>query len=137
MEIPDIAEILRTSRKIAFVGCSRDPAKDAHTVPAYMQAQGYRIIPVNPSASEILGEKCYPSLSALGERPDIVDIFRPSNEVMGIVKEILRLTEEVKPSVIWTQLGIEDDEARKLAEHNSIVFVENKCIMVEHRKLLG
>ncbi len=128
----NIAEILKTAGTIAFVGCSRDPNKDAHIVPKYMKEHGYKIIPVNPGAPEILGEKCYPSISSVPESIDILDIFRPSSEVMGIVKEAIKMKN--KPKVIWAQLGIEDNEAKHLAEDNDITFVQNMCIMREHMK---
>lgn len=130
----DIEDILRSARTIAVVGCSRDPSKDAHSVPRYMQEHGYRIIPVNPSGSEILGERCYARISDVQERVDILDIFRPSAEVLGIVKEAVEM--QNKPRVIWAQLGIVNDEAKKLAEENGIAFVQDKCIRTEHQKII-
>ena len=126
-------ELLKTAKTIAVVGCSRDPSKDAHRVPVYLQAHGYRIIPVNPSAGAILGERCYPSLNELHEKVDIVDVFRPSNDVPTIVEQAVLMNQ--KPRAIWTQLGIVSEEGRKRAEANGIVFVEDKCIMTEHRRL--
>ncbi|MBI2970933.1 MAG: CoA-binding protein [Candidatus Aenigmarchaeota archaeon] len=130
----DIEKILKTARTIAVVGCSRDPAKDAHCIPAYLQGHGYRIIPVNPGAMVILGERCYPSLKDIPGAIDIVDIFRPGSEVMGIVREAVAL--QPKPKAIWTQLGIRDDAAKQLAEAHGIAFVQDRCIMAEHQKLV-
>jgi predicted CoA-binding protein len=129
----ELKEILKSSKTIAVVGCSRDPEKEAHKVPKYLKEKGYKIIPVNPFAGEILGEKVYKNLSEIKEAVDIVDIFRPSEECLGIVKEAIKL----KPKVIWMQLGIENKEAEKLAEENKIKVVMNKCIMKEHQKLFG
>src|SRR5947208_16422771 len=94
-----IRKILGEIRTIAVAGCSKDPAKDAHRVPKYMQMNGYRIIPVNPTATEILGEKAYPSLDAVPVTFDAVDIFRPSAHVPPIVDEAIR----TPASVIWTR----------------------------------
>lgn len=128
-----IKRALQECRTVAVVGCSRDPGKDAHKVPKYLKEQGYRIIPVNPSADEILGQRCYPSLEEIEERIDIVDVFRPSAEVYKIVQEAIGL----KPKVIWMQLGIVNEEAAKLAERNGIDVVMDRCMMAEHRGLLG
>ena len=125
-------KILRDSRTIAVVGCSRDHAKAAHTVPKYLQEHGYRIIPVNPIAEEILGERAYSCLSDIKVPIDIVDIFRPSSETYGIVAEAVKL----KPKLIWLQLGILDESARKLSESNGIHYVEDRCIKLEHQRLL-
>lgn len=133
----EIKKILRESRTVAVVGCSRDPEKDAHRVPRYLQEQGYKIIPVNPQATAgaILGERAYPSLAELEgkERVDIIDIFRPGEEVYRIVQEAIKL----KPKAIWMQLGIVDEAAAKLAEDHGIAVVMDRCMMAEHRRLLG
>ena len=126
----ELKEILKSSKTIAVVGCSRDPEKDAYKVPKYLKEKGYKIIPINPFAEEILGEKVYKNLSEIKEEVDIVDIFRPSEECLGIVKEAIKL----KPKVIWMQLGIENKEAEKLAKENKIKVVMNKCIMREHQR---
>jgi predicted CoA-binding protein len=127
----ELKEILKSSKTIAVVGCSRDPEKDAYKVPKYLKEKGYKIIPVNPFAEEILGEKVYKNLSEIKEAVDIVDIFRPSEECLEIVKEAIKL----KPKAIWMQLGIENKEAEKLAKENKIKVVMNKCIMREHQRL--
>ncbi|MEW6456274.1 MAG: CoA-binding protein [Acidobacteriota bacterium] len=127
-----IKEILQKSKTIAIVGCSRDPEKDAHKVPKYLKEHGYKIIPINPSADEILGERVYKTLSEIKEPIDIVDIFRPSEECLGVVKEAIK----IKPKVIWMQLGIKNEEAAKLAEKKGIEIVMDKCIMIEHKHLI-
>lgn len=123
-------EILTRCRTIAVVGCSKDPAKDAHTVPAYMQSKGYRIIPVNPTATEILGERAYPTLSAVPEPYDLVNVFRPSDQVGPIVNEAIRAG---KAQVIWMQLGIADEAAAARARRAGMHVVMDRCLRVEHR----
>lgn len=127
---PDIPAILTKYRTIAVVGCSKDPSKDAHTVPAYMQSHGYRIIPVNPTATEILGEKAYPNLSAVPEPYDIVNVFRPSDQVEPIVDEAIQAG---KAKVIWMQLGIANERAAEKARAAGIHVVQDRCLRVEHR----
>lgn len=117
---------------IAVVGCSTTPGKAAHDIPAYMQRQGYTIIPINPFADEILGERAYESLGDVEEEIDIVDVFRPSEEVAGIVDAVLE-RDDVK--VVWTQLGISDDEAAARAENAGRKVVQDKCLKVEHGRL--
>ena len=117
---------------IAVVGCSTTPGKAAHDVPAYMQRQGYEIVPVNPFADEILGEHAYESVADVEGEIDIVDVFRPSEEVAGIVDAVLE-RDDVR--VVWTQLGIEDDEAAARAEEAGRQVVQDKCLKVEHGRL--
>ncbi|WP_018259041.1 CoA-binding protein [Halomicrobium katesii] len=117
---------------IAVVGCSTTSGKPAHDVPAYLQSQGYRIVPVNPFADEILGERAYDSLSDVAATVDIVDVFRPSEEVAGIVDETLD-REDVR--VLWTQLGIRDDDAARRAEDAGLRVVQDRCLKVEHERL--
>jgi hypothetical protein len=131
MEKEKIQKILRESRNIAVVGCSRNRKKHAHKIPKYLKEHGYRIIPVNPFADEILGEKSYSNISDVKEPVDIVDIFRPSKECLAVVKHALK----VRPKVIWMQLGIRNEEAKELAKRNGIEVVMDKCIMKEHKHL--
>ena len=126
-----IAEVLEFET-IAVVGCSSTPGKDAHEVPAYLQRHGYRVIPVNPTTDEVLGERSYDTLSAVEEEVEVVDVFRPSEEVAGIVDEAI---ERGDVKVVWTQLGIRDDEAAERAEAAGLRVVQNRCIMVDHRRL--
>ena len=128
-----IRTILREMRTIAVVGCSKDPAKDAHRVPKYMQMHGYRIIPVNPTATEILGEKAYPSLDAVPIPYDAVDIFRPSPDVPPIVDLAIR----GPARVLWMQLGIRHEEAATKARAAGKTVVEDRCMMRDHARLFG
>jgi len=123
-------EILTKYRTIAVVGCSKDPGKDAHTVPAYMQAHGFRIIPVNPTATEILGEKAYPNLAAVPDSYDLVDIFRPSDQLEPIVDEAIRAG---KAKVIWMQLGIANEAAAAKARAAGLQVVMDRCLRTEHQ----
>jgi predicted CoA-binding protein len=124
--------ILEENNTIAVVGCSRDPKKAAHTVPKYMKEQGYKIIPINPFANQILEEKVHKSLSEINEPVDIVNIFRPSEQCLEVVKEAVKL----KPKVIWMQLGIKNEEAAQLAEKNGIEVIMDKCFFIEHKNLI-
>lgn len=125
--------ILTEAKTIAVVGASKNPEKDAHKIPKYLQEQGYRIIPVNPTADVILGERAYKSLSDVKEPYDIVDIFRPSEDVPPIVDEAIR----GPAKVIWMQLGITNDVAAKKAERAGKIVVQNACMMIAHRKLVA
>jgi predicted CoA-binding protein len=118
---------------IAVVGCSSTAGKAAHDVPAYMQRHGYEIIPVNPYADEILGRTAVDSLADVEEEIDIVDVFRPSEEVAGIVDAVL---EREDVAVVWMQLGIEDDEAAARAEDAGRSVVQDRCLKVEHQRLV-
>ncbi len=133
MQDEEIEQILRESRVVAVVGCSTNPAKDAHKVPLYLKMQGYRVIPVNPFAEEILGEKAYPSLEDVPEEIDIVNVFRPAEETPEIAKAAVKK----KAKVLWLQLGIINEEAKKMAEEAGIKVIMNRCIKREHERLLG
>jgi len=119
------------TRTIAVIGLSDDPSKASHSVSAYMQQQGYRILPVNPSLSSVLGETCYPSLTSLPERPDVVNVFRLPKFIPAIVDEMIALGLKN----LWVQLGIFDLESAKRAEEAGIHVVMDRCILIEHRKL--
>lgn len=120
-------------KNIAVYGMSTNPAKPAHTVPMFIKKQGYEIIPVNPRADEIAGMKSYSSLMDIPERIDILNVFRPSEEAVKVVEEAIeRKNAKGDIRVIWLQLGIENDEAKKLALKNDIAFVQNKCMYVEY-----
>ena len=121
-------------RNIAVVGMSRDPAKEANSVPKYMIERGYNIIPVNPLASEILGRRTYSRVSDIKSQVDIIDIFRPSNDVLPVVEDSIK---KHGISVIWLQEGIHNVEAEKIALDNKIEVVFNRCIMAEHRRLFN
>ena len=125
-----IADILRTQKTIAVVGLSSNPMRPSHGVAAYMQAAGYRIIPVNPNETEVLGEKSYARLEDVPEKIDIVDIFRRAEEVAPAVESAIR----VGAKVVWMQLGIENEEAAEKARAAGLVVIEDACILMEHRK---
>jgi len=127
----DLAEILEYEH-VAVVGCSSTPGKAAHDVPKYLLDHGYDVIPVNPYADEIFGREVYDSLSDVEEAVDIVDVFRPSEEVAGIVDEAIA-RDDVQ--VVWTQLGVRDDGAAERAEDAGLRVVQDKCIKVEHGRL--
>ncbi|UHQ96352.1 CoA-binding protein [Natrinema halophilum] len=119
---------------VAVVGCSSTPGKDAHKIPKYLQAQGYEIIPVNPTVDDVLGQPSYDTLSDVEEEIDIVDVFRPSSEVSGVVDEALA-RDDVE--VIWLQLGIHDDEAVARAEAAGLRVVQDRCMKPEHQRLIA
>lgn len=125
-----IEKVLRTAKTIATVGLSSDPDKASHKIPAYLQAQGYRVIPVNPRLEEALGEKAYGSLSEIKEPIDVVQIFRPSAEVGPIVDEAIA----AGAKVIWMQLGIADEQAAARARAAGLDVVMNQCMKVQHMR---
>lgn len=136
----EIQEILQKSKVIAVVGLSRDPEKASHRVSLYMKEHGFTIIPVNPTADRILSEKSYKSLvdipSEIQKALDIIDIFRPAENVPSIVKQAIKLREtHGKPDVIWMQLGIVNEDAAKAAEEAGLSVIMDKCIMIEHKRL--
>ena len=118
-------------KKIAVVGMSRHAAKAAHFVPKYLLEQGYDVTPINPIADEILGKKSYPNISSVADPIDIVDIFRPSEQVLQVVQDAIKL----KPKVIWLQEGIHNAEAEELARNNGIMVIFNRCMLAEHQRL--
>jgi predicted CoA-binding protein len=134
LESDDDLRAVLDLQTIAVVGASTSPGKAAHDIPAYMERQGYEIVPVNPYADEVLGKRAYDSLAEVEEEIDIVDVFRPSEEVAGIVDEALD-REDVQ--VIWMQLDIRDDDAAAEAEADGRRVVQDKCLKVEHQRLLG
>lgn len=135
-----IEEILAKYKTIAVVGLSREPDKDSHRVGAYLKKNGFCIIPVNPFADEILGEKSYKSLfnipPEIQKTIEVVDIFRPSKHVPLIVEQAIKLKAmHGKPHVVWMQLGIVSEEAAELAKKAGLIVVMNKCMMIEHLRL--
>jgi len=132
----EIKSVLESYRTVAVVGLSRDPAKASYRVAQYLQSVGYRIIPVNPFVDEVLGEKSYKSLLDVPEAIEIVDIFRPSEDVPAIVEEAIKLKNRLgTPKVIWMQLGIVNEEAARRAKEAGFTVVMDRCMMVEHRRL--
>ncbi len=127
----EIAQILRTAKTIAVIGASLKPERPAHWISVYLKEQGYKVIPVNPGHTEILGDKCYKSLSEIPEPVDIVDIFREPSAVPAIVNEAIAK----KAKVIWMQQGIVHNEAADKARAAGLRVVMNKCIYQEHQAL--
>ena len=125
-----IREILSLS-KVVVVGMSKNSLKAAHYVPKYLADNGYDITPVNPTTDEILGKKCYSSISEVDGDIDIIDIFRPSDQVLPVIQEAIKK----KPKVIWLQEGIHNSEAEELATQAGIKVIFNRCMLAEHRRL--
>jgi uncharacterized protein len=123
-----------TLKNIAVVGMSKNEDKPAHYVPKYLIDHGYNVIPVNPTATEILGLKSYPTVSSIPDKIDIVDIFRRSEDVPSVVEDTIK-KEGIK--VIWMQEGIYSKEAEKMAKEKDISAVYNRCMMAEHRRLFN
>jgi uncharacterized protein len=123
-----------TLKNIAVVGMSKNEGKAAHYVPKYLLDQGYNVIPVNPTATEILGRKAYPTVSSIPDKVDVVDIFRRSEDVPTVLEDTLK-KEGIK--VIWMQEGIYSKEAEDLAMEKGISAVYNRCMMAEHRRLFS
>jgi predicted CoA-binding protein len=128
-----IREVLRTSKVIAMVGLSSAEHKPSNVVARYMKGKGYRIIPVNPRAKSILGEKSYPTLADIPDRVDIVDIFMRAERVLPVVEQAVSL----QPKVIWLQLGIRNEAAQSVSDRGNIMFVMDKCIKQEHARLFS
>jgi len=132
----EIKSILEKYKTIAVVGLSADPAKDSHRVAKYLKTKGYRIIPINPSADVILGEKCYKSLLDVPETIEIVDIFRPAKDVPPIIDQAIELKKKLgNPRIVWMQLGIVNEEAAKRARDASLTVVMDRCMMKEYKRL--
>jgi len=125
-----IRSILEKTRTIAVYGMSKDSAKTAYWVPEYLAKKGYDIIPVNPTAEVILKRKSYPDLKSVPKRIDVVQVFRRSEEALEPVREaVARRKERGDVDVVWLQQGIRNEEARRLAEENGILFVQDRCMM--------
>ena len=130
-----LRELLVSVRTVAVVGIKAGDRDDAYRIPRYMQAHGYRIIPVNPKLERVLGEPAVPSVAEIHGPVDLVNLFRDSRHVPGHVDEILALS--TLPRAVWMQLGIRHDAvARRLAEAG-VTVVQDRCLMVEHERLLG
>ncbi len=118
-------------KNVAVIGMSKNQEKAAHFVPKYLLQNGFNIIPVNPTANKILEKKCYPSVEDVPEPIDIVDVFRPSDQVLPVVQQAIKK----KPKVIWLQQGIHNAEAEELARKEGIKVVFNRCMLAEHQRL--
>ena len=128
----EIKDILSKFKSIAMVGVSKDPKKTSTIVMRYMQEYGFKVYPVNPSAKgeKILGEKVYAKITDIDQAVDIVDVFRPSKEVYEIAKDAVK----IGAKVLWLQLGIRDENSKKLIEDNEMEYIENKCTKMEYQK---
>jgi len=127
----EIAAIVRRYRTVAVVGLSADPKRPSYQVASYLQSQGYRIIPINPNCQEVLGEKCYASLPEVPEPVEVVDIFRQTEAIPGIVEEAIA----VGAKVVWMQLGLEHPPAAARARAAGLQVVMNRCLKIEHANL--
>jgi uncharacterized protein len=125
-----ILDLLRSSKTIAVVGLSSNPARPSNAVAAYLQSVGYRIIPVNPNESEVLGEKSYARLEDVPDPIDIVDVFRRSENIPPVADSAIA----IKAKVLWLQLGIENAPAAEKAQAAGLTVIENACLLVEHKK---
>jgi uncharacterized protein len=127
--------ILNDAKTIAMVGLSSDPMRPSHFAAIYMQSEGYRIVPINPryAGQKILGETVYASLSDIPFPVDIVDVFRKPNECPGLAEEAIK----IGARVFWIQLGIESDEAGRIAREGGLDFVQNRCVKIEHARFHG
>ena len=128
-----IRELLRAAKTIAVVGCSTDPYKASNMVASYLQDEGYRVIPVNPKATEILGETCYPDLESIPEKVDVVDIFRPSGEIPASVDKAI----EIGAGAVWMQHKLFNLGAAEKARAHGLKVVADRCIKMEHGRYCG
>ena len=127
----EITEILNL-KKVVVIGMSKHQEKAAHFVPKYLAENGFDIIPVNPNSDEILNKKCYKEINDIKDDIDIVDVFRPSEDVLPFVKDAIKKN----PKVIWLQEGIHNEEAENLARAHGIDVVFNRCMLAEHQRLM-
>ncbi len=130
MEI--IKEVLKKYKNVALIGASKDLTKTSSVVMKYLQNYGFKVYPVNPSmkGESILGEKVFGNIKEIDSPVEIVDVFRPSNEVVEIAKDAIK----VNAKVLWLQLDIRNEEAKKIVEINDIIYIENKCTKIEYEK---
>lgn len=132
-DIPTLRRILRDCRTVAVVGLSANWYRPSYFAAKYLQEHGYRIVPVNPAYPEVLGEKCYASLRDIPEKVDIVDCFRRSEEIPALAAEAVAIGAQV----LWMQLGVRSDEARRIAEAAGLTVIEDRCMKIEHARLFG
>jgi uncharacterized protein len=128
-----IQRLLRESRTIAIVGLSSDPQRASWFVGSYLKKEGYRVIPVNPKADKILGEKAYPDLASIPEPVDIVDVFRPAAECLAIAREAVA----IRAKALWLQLRLVNLEVAELAAKSGLAIVIDRCVKMEHGRYAG
>ena len=131
-------EAIRKFRVIAVVGASRNPEKDAYTVPRYLREHGFTVIPVNPTTESIDGSRCYGSLGdiplELARTVEMVDVFRPSDELPGVAEQTVEMKRKTgRPFLFWAQLGLENDGAKKTLEEGGIDYVMDSCMRTQHQ----
>ena len=132
VNVGTIEKILKETEIIAVVGLSPNPDRDSHRVSKYLQGQGYRIVPINPNAQAVLGERCYPALSEIPFPVDTIDIFRRPEYVPELVEEAIK----IGAKSIWMQVGISHPEAAQMAQGANLSAVMDRCMMVEHRRVV-
>jgi len=132
-DIAGLARILTQARVIAVVGLSPNWYRPSYFAAKYMQEHGYRAIPVNPNATEILGETCYPTIAAVPGAVDIVDCFRQPEEMPELAREAVAK----RARVLWIQLGIRSEEAARIASDAGLDVVQNRCVKIEHARIMG
>jgi uncharacterized protein len=133
-------EALKKYKIIAVIGASKTPEKEAYKVPLYLKQHGYKIIPINPTADTIFDEKAYPSLSELpaeiARQVELVDIFRPSEELPQVAQQVIEMHRKYgRPYVFWSQLGLENEEAKQMLSKSRIPYVMNSCARVVHKMI--
>lgn len=131
--IADLRRILRDCKTIAIVGLSPDWHRPSHFAAKYMQGRGYRVIPVNPRCTEILGERCYPDLLSIPQPVDMVDVFRRTEDVPPIARQAI----EINARCLWQQLGVTNLAADRLAREAGLDSVMDRCVKIEHARLFG
>jgi predicted CoA-binding protein len=128
----DLKRILTESKTIALVGASRKPERDSNSIMRFLLGVGYRVVPVNPVYADVLGQRCYPSLHEIPEPIDLVDVFRRSEFLLPIAHDAIGISART----LWIQLGIANDAAEGLAIDAGLNVVSNRCILIEHRRLM-
>ena len=138
MKYQEIQNILKNSKIVLIIGLSRDNNKDSNIIAQYLLKNNYQIIGINPNSNRILNIRCYKELKMVPKNQlkniDIINIFRPSNELIGIIKQIIQL-KELRKSVIWSQIGISDKRAEESAIKKNMKIIMNKCIKIEHSNI--
>jgi predicted CoA-binding protein len=133
MKDDQLKRILQTAHTIATVGLSANPEKVSYGIAGYLKSQGYRVIPVNPTAEEILGEKCYKDLLSIPDPVDVVQVFRPSSDVPPVIDQAIA----IGAKVVWMQQGIVNEAAAAKARTAGLEVVMDRCMRIEHRRLMG
>ncbi len=132
-DIPSLRRILQTCRTIAVVGLSNDWHRPSYFAAKYIQQHGYRVIPVNPRYAEVLGERCYPSLEAIDDKVDMVDVFRRTDDVLPVAQQAI----QIGAKCLWQQIGVMNHEADRLVQQAGLDSVMNRCVKIEHARLFG